>query len=78
MVNVSFDINNLNPRKMGIGRYGFQLIFHLLKRKLYNYYALTSPNINHKEIGFSEKKIILNSSINSVFYVHTFYQYFLI
>lgn len=67
MVNVSFDINNLNPSKMGIGRYGFQLVFHLLKRNLYNYYALTSPNINHKEIGFSENNIILKSSINSVF-----------
>ena len=47
MANISFDINNLTPRKMGIGRYGFQLVFHLLKRNLYNYYALTSPNINH-------------------------------
>ena len=67
MANISFDINNLNPRKMGIGRYGFQLVFHLLKRKLYNYYALTSPKINHEKIGFSENNIILNSSINSVF-----------
>ena len=67
MANISFDLKNFSPNKMGIGRYSFQIVKHLIHNKIHKYFGISSPEINLNNLNLDPIKIEYFCSLKSTF-----------
>ena len=67
MANISFDLKNFSPNKMGIGRYSFQIVKHLIHNKIHKYFGISSPEIDLNNLNLDPIKIEYYCSLKSTF-----------